>query len=73
MIVKLIRLSCWMTIVSLILMVWSIFDPTPIPIIFAMIVGQAIGTGAFALYLGAVYLDLRRARVLADTDRGRRK
>ncbi len=68
MINRLIVFSCWLTILSLGLMVWSIFDPTPMPIIFAMMVGQGIGTTAFALYLGAVYVDLRRARILASDE-----
>ena len=42
-------------------MVWSLFDPRPIPVVVAMSVGQALGTLSLGLFLLIVYLDLRRA------------
>jgi hypothetical protein len=40
-------------------MVWSMLVPTPLPVMLAMTVGQAIGTSAFALYLFVVIRDWR--------------
>jgi len=51
-----------MTLVALGLMVWSMLVPTPLPVMLAMTVGQAIGTTAFALYIFVVLRDLRRDR-----------
>jgi hypothetical protein len=45
-------------------MVWSVFDPRPLPIVGAMTLGQVLGTLSLALYTRAVIADLRRAKVL---------
>jgi hypothetical protein len=37
-------------------------QPTPLPVMLAMSVGQAIGTTAFALYLFVVVRDIQRHR-----------
>jgi hypothetical protein len=50
------------TIVALGFMVWSLLVPTPMPVMLAMSVGQALGTLAFGLYLTAIVIDLRRGR-----------
>jgi hypothetical protein len=55
------RLAAVLTLVGLGLMVWSILVPTPLPVMLAMTVGQAVGTLAFALYLYVVVRELRRA------------
>ena len=57
---RLLRFSAALTIVALLLMVWSMFDPTPLPVMIAMTAGQGIGTLAFALYLFVIVQDLRR-------------
>jgi hypothetical protein len=54
------RGSAVLTIVALGFMVWSMLDPTPLPVMLAMSVGQVFGTLAFALYLAVVIRDLRR-------------
>ena len=59
------RAACIATLVALALIVWSIVQPTPIPVIVAMSVGQAVGTLSLAFYVAAIFLDLRRARVLS--------
>ena len=59
---RLLQISAVLTIVGLLLMVWSLVQPTPLPVMLAMSVGQAIGTSAFALYLIAIVVDLRRVR-----------
>ena len=58
----LLRASALLTLFALGLMVWSMLDPTPLPVMLAMSIGQAIGTLAFSLYGLAVYKDLRRIR-----------
>ncbi|MEO7732379.1 MAG: hypothetical protein ABIY55_15520 [Kofleriaceae bacterium] len=55
------RVSAVLTLLGLALMVWSMLQPTPLPVMLAMTVGQAIGSVAFALYLYVVVRDLRRA------------
>ena len=57
---KALRVSAVLTLAALALMVWSIFEPTPMPVILAMSVGQLLGTIAFALYLYVVARDVRR-------------
>lgn len=56
------RVACGLTLVGLALMVWSMIDPSPLPVMLAMSVGQLVGTAAFALYGVAVVKDLRRIR-----------
>lgn len=59
---RLLRVSAVLTLIALALMVWSMLQPTPLPVMLAMSVGQGIGTLAFALYGYVVIADLRRAR-----------
>ena len=59
---RLLRISAALTIVALALMVWSMLEPTPLPVMLAMSVGQGIGTIAFGLYLYVVIADFRRER-----------
>jgi hypothetical protein len=56
------RVSAVLTLVGLALMAWSMLEPTPLPVMLAMTVGQGIGCMAFALYLYVVIRDIRRAR-----------
>ena len=56
------RVSAVLTLVGLALMVWSMLEPTVLPVMLAMTVGQGIGSLAFALYLYVVIRDIRRAR-----------
>ena len=58
----LVRISAVLTILGLVFMVWSMLVPTPLPVMLAMSVGQALGTSAFMLYLLAILIDLRRDR-----------
>ena len=60
-----VRFACFATLVSLALMSWSVLDPSPLPVMVSMSMGQAIGTLALACYLFAILLfqlRLRRAR-----------
>lgn len=51
-----------LTLFGLAFMVWSILVPTPLPVMLAMSVGQALGTSAFAIYLVVVIRRLRQER-----------
>ncbi len=55
------RLAAVLTLVGLALMVWSLLQPTPLPVMLAMTVGQGLGTLAFAAYLVIVIGTLRRS------------
>ena len=48
-------------IVSLLLMIWSLLDPRPMPVVVAMSLGQLIGTLSLAGFLVVLAKDLRRA------------
>jgi hypothetical protein len=57
---RLTRLSCWLALAGLVAMSYSIISPRPLPVVFAMSVGQGIGILAFLCYLLAVVLDVAR-------------
>jgi hypothetical protein len=57
-----------LSLIALGLMGWSLVDSTPIAVIAAMSVGQALGTLSFVVFLAVVVWDLRRARVLSDAE-----
>ena len=54
------RWCALLTLVGLALMVWSMMQPTPLPVMLAMTVGQVLGTLAFGGYLFIVIRELRR-------------
>jgi hypothetical protein len=54
------RVSCVLTLVGLALMAWSMVQPTWMPVMLAMSVGQIVGTTAFAIFLVVIVRDLRR-------------
>jgi hypothetical protein len=51
--------SCWLAIAAVGLMVWSLFDPRPIPVVVAMSVGQALGTLSLLSFVFVVAADWR--------------
>jgi len=53
------RLAAVLTLVGLALMVWSLVQPTPLPVMLAMTLGQLCGTIAFGAYLVIVIRALR--------------
>jgi len=64
----LLKISAVLTLVALALMVWSMLDPTPLPVMIAMTVAQGLGTLAFGLYGFVILKDLRRyKRVDSDS------
>jgi purine-cytosine permease-like protein len=56
---RLLTLSAILTLIALALMVWSMLDPTPVPVMIAMTGAQGFGTLAFGLYVFAIVKDLR--------------
>lgn len=57
---RILQAASVLTLLALALMVWSLFDPRPIPVMVAMSVGQALGTLSLLVYLIVVVVDLRR-------------
>jgi len=53
----LLKISSVLTLIGLALMVWSLAQPTPMPVILAMSVGQVLGILAFLLFGTAVLVD----------------
>ena len=58
----LLRVAATLSLVALALMMWSLFDPRPAPVLIALSVGQVIGTASFVTYLSIVVWDIRRRR-----------
>ncbi len=56
---RLLIFACVLSLVALALMVWSMLDPRPIPVIGAMSLGQVVGTISFLLFIYVVIVDLR--------------
>lgn len=63
---RVVRASCYLALVALPLMVWSIFDPRVWPVLVALSLGQVIGTASFALFIVAVVRDLGVRRKLKE-------
>ncbi|MEO8706917.1 MAG: hypothetical protein ABI867_43220 [Kofleriaceae bacterium] len=59
---RLLRGAAVLTLFALGLMVWSMLDPTVLPVMLAMSLGQLLGTFAFLLYGIAVLRDVLRLR-----------
>ena len=57
---RLTRTACWLALAGLGAMSYSIISPRPLPVVFAMSVGQGIGILAFLCYLLAVVIDVGR-------------
>jgi hypothetical protein len=56
-------MACWLALLGIALMVWSLIVPTPMPVLVAMSAGQVLGTLSLAAFLYVVVADLRRAHV----------
>lgn len=69
-ITNLVRLACVLALLALAAMCYSIVSPQPLPVIFAMSIGHAIGGAAFLLYLLAVLLDVSRSQDKAGASPG---
>ncbi len=66
---KYVRFSCYLALVALAMIAWSLVHPKPLPVIGAMSVGQVLGTLSLGLFGAAVLVDVRytfsRARKMA--------
>ena len=60
--------ACVAALVALALMVWSLLEPTPMPVLVAMSAGQVLGTLSLLAFLGVVAADLRRAHLERELD-----
>lgn len=61
---RLLKIACVLSLVSSALIAWGILVPLPIPVIFAMSMGQGLGTVAVGLFAIVVLRDLK-PRMLA--------
>ncbi len=50
----LVKTSCVLGLVALVLITWAVLDPRPVPVFLAMSLGQVIGTGSVVLFLAAL-------------------
>jgi hypothetical protein len=60
---RVLNLACVSALLALALMVWSLVEPTPMPVLVAMSVGQVLGTLSLAAFLAIVAVDVRRAHL----------
>lgn len=60
---KLVAVACYLGIISLVMMAWSVMYKAALPIVVGMGFGQAIGVLAFLLYALAVLGDIYRGDV----------
>jgi hypothetical protein len=54
----LVRLACMLALAALAIMAYSIVNPRPLAVIFAMSVGHVLGIVAFVIYFASVLLDV---------------
>ena len=55
--------ACVLALVALALMVWSVLEPTPLPVLVAMSVGQVLGTISLVMFGAVVVADMRRVHL----------
>ena len=55
--------ACLSALAALALMVWSLLEPTPMPVLVAMSAGQVLGTISLLAFFGVVLADLRQAHL----------
>ncbi len=65
----LVRLACCLALAALAMMAYSIVNPRPLAVIFAMSAGHVVGALAFVSYFASVLLDVSKSSV----ERGSRK
>jgi hypothetical protein len=58
---KRVRWACYLALTALALIIWSLVDPAPLPVIGAMSVGQLFGTLSLLFFLYAIAADLAPA------------
>jgi hypothetical protein len=65
--------SCAFALLAVGLMSWSLFDPTPIPVVVAMSVGQVLGTLSLIAFAYVVVADWRAQLASIKDVRSREK
>ncbi len=60
---RVLRAACLLALAALGLMIWSLLDPRPVPVMVALSAGQALGTASLLAFAVIVIADLRRARL----------
>jgi hypothetical protein len=58
---KRVRRACYLALAALALILWSLVQPAPLPVIGAMTLGQLLGTLSLLFFLHAIVADLRPA------------
>jgi hypothetical protein len=58
---KRVRRACYLALAALALIIWSLVQPAPLPVIGAMSVGQLLGTFSLLFFVYAIFADLRPA------------
>jgi hypothetical protein len=66
---RILRGACVLALVGIGLMVWSLLQPTPMPVLVAMSAGQVLGTLSLFAYLCVVVADLRARE--SDTNKNK--
>jgi hypothetical protein len=56
---RVLNVACLGALLAIALKVWSLLEPTPMPVLVAMSVGQVLGTLALVAFLAIVWTDLR--------------
>ncbi len=59
----LLRIATVLALAALTLMAWSVVDPTPLPLVVGLFVGQGLGTLSFAIFIFVFVIELRRGHV----------
>lgn len=59
---RVVRFTCFVGLVALALMAWSVLSPSPLAVVVGMSLGHVLGVGAAALFGLAIYFDFRRER-----------
>ncbi|MBK8254787.1 MAG: hypothetical protein IPK82_19270 [Polyangiaceae bacterium] len=62
------RWACYLSLVALGFIGWSLISQKPLPVIFAMTIGQLLGTLSLLLFLGSIALDVRARYKIKRTD-----
>jgi hypothetical protein len=65
---RVLAVACWLALVAVGLMIWSLFDPRPIPVVVAMSVGQVLGTLSLLSFVYVVATDWREQTARAKSD-----
>lgn len=63
---RLLRIACVLALSGLALIVWSMLDPRPLPVLVGLSIGQALGTLSFVAFLIIVAADLHLRRKLKE-------